>query len=304
MNTTKKVLSVILLMLSIFFILPGTLWSLPMTRTIYTIPKESLTLRTAVEIWQIEDTYQKETLSLGFGLLPRLSLWLSVEYLHEGAFQFSHNNPGDTTFSLWYYLGDFCEDHLHMGLEVAWRIPTGADIRTETRWRSLSLGKHELAFLLAVQIDVAPHLFFHLNGGYTFREGSNESFWSGFAINPLAAETYKKLFGLNPAEEGAFLYYGRLKNDYLTFAWAVNSDIIYPFIPFVEIYGSLRPYRGTIDEAALPIEGGGVDPLLIGTGGRYFFRENIFLGFYCIVNPLWNDGYIKLRGGIDFSVTF
>ena len=154
-----------------------------------------------------------------------------------------------------------------------------------------------------MQFDVAP-IYFHLNVLYTFREGSSEDFYGGIYLNPLAAKTYQTIFGLNPFHRDSFLNSERLKNDFGTFALALNTDILYPFIPFVELYWSYRFYQGSISTSDIPIEGCGINPFLFSVGGRYFFSHDIYLGVYSIINLVPQKNYIKSIFGFDFSLQF
>ncbi len=278
--------------------------SLLFTDTIYTIPEEKIELDMSADIIHVDSPFQREHISIGFGLLYSFSIWLEMEYIHSGLMTFRANNLGDSQLRLWYYLGDYLRDRLHLGIQLRFLLPTGPDIHEGESWKNIALGQNELKIGLVMQADLPGKIFLHFNGGFTFRQGKNRAFYGGFAVNPLDEKTYTSILGLNPFSDGAFFYYENLKNDYFSFSLAINTNLLYPFIPSLEIYGSFRPYRGRIDESDYPIEGGSIDPFLISMEIRYFFSNELFLSIYGAVNPLWQEGYLKAIYGLSFSSLF
>ena len=82
------------------------------------------------------------------------------------------------------------------------------------------------------------YLGIHWNLFYVFR-GENEtglfdSFFNGDTLNIFGAEAYKRGLGLNPAHETSFLYYKNFKNDNIELNLAINTDLFYPFVIFLE----------------------------------------------------------------------
>ena len=57
-------------------------------------------------------------------------------------------------------------------------------------------------------------------------------------------------------------------------------------------------------ENNIPIEGSGINPLLLGAGVRYFPSEAVFAGCYYIFNPRKEKYYINDIFGFDFSLQF
>jgi hypothetical protein len=280
--------------------------ALALTETIYTIPEGSVELIWHEEYSMVEHYYRKEHIGLGFGIVPDISIWFKFEYLHDGAFEMGQGEIGDTFLKFFFYIGDYFDDILHLGWMVQFRFPTGKNAYTSTEWRNLCLGNSEIRLGPVARLDVIKKIFFHFNLFYTFRQDKGENFWGGFHINPVDEDTYIKLFGLNPFSDNTFLNVDRLKNDYISLALACNTNVIYPVIPYIEIYGSFRPYRGYIETEDIPIEGAGIDPFLISTGIRYFFKKYVYLGFYAVLNPLieYQDGYLAYTLGFDFSIQF
>ena len=86
----------------------------------------------------------------------------------------------------------------------------------------------------------------HLNFFHVFRQEkiieTNENYSSekepnlvdGMEINIFEKDTYKRVFGFNYTDERNFFYKKYLKNDNLEYLIAVNTDLAYPFVPFLE----------------------------------------------------------------------
>jgi hypothetical protein len=280
--------------------------SMTLTETIYTIPESNVELVFHEEYIRINHFYRKEHIELGFGLIPDLSIWFKFDYLHGEAFDMGQGEVGDLFFKFWYYIGDYAGDILHLGWFTQFRFPTGKNAYSDASWRNLALGNYDLKIGLVAQVDVIEKIFFHFNVFYTFRPARNDDFYGGFYINPVKEETYTNLFGFNPFSENSFLSYRRLENDYITLAGAINTNVIYPVVPYVEFYGSFRPYQGSVDIDDVPIEAAKYDVFLIGVGLRFFFFRHVFLGIYTVVNPLMETqkGYITNVIGFDMSYRF
>jgi hypothetical protein len=304
MNDVKLLKSAMFMALFLFLPCGRTLQALPLTETTYTIPDGGVEFAFREEYVNVEKFYRKEHVELGFGVLSDLSIWFKFDYLHGGAFDMGQGQVGDIFFKLWHYIGDYFSNRMHLGLMVEFRFPTGENAYTSSKWRNLCLGNHEITIGPVAQFDLRDIVFFHANVFYTFRQERNEDFYGGFYINPVSEKTYTKLFGLNPFADDAFLSVDRLKNDYITLALAVNTRVMYPFIPYVELSTSFRLFRGSFKTSDLPIEGAGIDSFLLSAGIRYFFRRTIYLGLYVVVNPLMDlqPGYLTNTVGFDFSV--
>ncbi|HSA14577.1 MAG TPA: hypothetical protein P5346_07525 [Spirochaetota bacterium] len=306
MKRRKRLKSALFAALFLFPLFSTALYSLPLTETVYTIPEGGVELAFHEEYVNVSHFYRKEHIELGFGVLTDFSLWFRFDLLHGEAFEMDRAEIGDLSLKLWYYIGDYFNDVMHIGMLFRFRFPTGKDAYIYPEWRNLCLGNHEITLGPSARFDLDKTVFFHANIFFTFRQARNEDFYGGFYLNPVNEETYVKLFGLNPFAEGTFLSGERLKNDYFTLSLAVNTNVIHPFIPYVELYGAFRPYRGKITASGIPIEAAGVDSFLISAGLRYFFLRAVYLGIYFVVNPLMDiqKGYIKNVIGVDFSYQF
>ncbi len=266
-----------------FYFCPEIKAGLPLTETIYTIPESEMALSFREEVLQLDNNFRRENYSIGIGILSQLSVWYSLDYLHDNILNASSNKTGDSFFKTWLYLGDYFNT-FHAGLLFCFRIPTGPNAYLDSYWRNVSFGKNELKIGPVFKIDLNKSIFLHLNIFYIFRQGENEGF-------------YNKFFSVQ-----------RLKNDYMICSMALNTDIIYPkisTIPYIELYCSHRVYKKQTGEYEnIPIEGSGINPVLFCLGGRYFFSDDIFLGAYFIFNPAREKNFIKDIFGFDFSLQF
>ncbi len=290
--------------LILFLLIPSIVsGSLPLTETINTMPEGEVELIFREEYLKKETSdYRRETYGLGLGILPDLSIWYSLHYIHQKAVESQNNELGDTFLKIWYYIDDYFNDTLHLGFLTVFRLPTGKNAYEEEEWQNISFGNNELKIGPVIQFDL-HRVFFHLNTLYVLRAGEGEDFYDGIYIHPLKKETYKKVFGLNFKSDGTFLEEERLKNDYIIISIAVNTDIVYPVIPYVEFYYSNRLYCDTNTEN-IPIEGSGINPILISLGLRYFFSQPLYVGLYSIISLIRESNYLNEIYGFDFSFQF
>lgn len=294
--------STIFMVLFFFSLRPG-LSALPLTESLYMVPESRFEFALSEDFHHTDDFYTRESLSLGIGILPSLSLWFDFNLLHRhGNKPFGENVLGDIGLRLKFYICDCASNRLHIAFLTRLRLPTGPDAWLTSDWRGVALGKNELAIGPIFRVDIPGGFFLQLNVFYTFREGTSEDYWGGWYLNPFVGETWVKIFGLNPAEPDTFFSIERLKNDYFTFSLAANTDRIYPFVPYLELYGSVRVTRPPEDD--IRVEAAGINVFMISAGIRYFFTTQIYLGLYGVVNPLWQDGFTRARYGLEASFQF
>lgn len=279
--------------------------SLPLTETIHLIPENAVELYLQEQVVQVERYYRRDRIGAGLGLLSWMSLWFEFTYCTEDVIPTRRSGIGDLFLKSKFDAGTYFDGRLHACFLMRFRIPTGENAYTTETWRNLSLGKNEITLGPLLRFDFLDPLYIHVNVLYTFREGEGENYYGGFYINIFEGETWSKLFGLNPWEDDTFLESGRLVNDYLSFSLGLNTDVLYPVIPFFDSYASIRLSRTMGDLDEVPIEALGINPVfLLSAGVRYFFSEDIYTGFYCIVNPLWQKDFIKIIYGLELSMQF
>lgn len=285
-----------------FFISTDLKASLPLTETINTIAEGEVEVLFREEYLRGDESdFRREEYGLGLGVLPQLSLWYSLQYLHRGVPESRKDELGDTFLRIWYYLGDFFNDHLHAGLLAVFRLPTGRNAYEDTTWQTVSFGNNELKVGPVLQLDL-NQVFFHLNIMYVFREGDGEGLYDGISLNPLKKETYTRVFGFNFTAEDSFLEKERLENDYLIGALAINTNAVYPLIPYVELFFADWIFRDT--QERMPIENGSTSPRLASAGFRYFFSTALYLGIYTGVNLCRESDGLNELYGFDFGFQF
>ena len=192
---------------------------------------------------------------------------------------------------------------LRWGLLALFRFPTGPNAYTQERWRNLALGNNELKLGPVAQYEAGPFVL-HANLFWIFREKDREGFYNGIYLNPAKKETYSKVLGLNFAADGAFLNGDRLANDYAAGSLALNTDAVYPLIPWVSVYASRRFARVGGEDKRIPVEGMGVNPLLFSAGGRYFFSYNAFAGISTTVSAVRKRHYPGETIGLELRLQF
>lgn len=277
--------------------------SLPLTETIGTLPEGKTELIAGERIYTHGSGFRQETLGFSFGILPALTISFYFQYLHRGILEPRESEIGDSFLRLWLFIGDYWDDTLHVGLMGLMRLPTGVNAYRSETWRPLAFGNNELRIGPVVQKDL-DRVYLHFNVFYVFRERDGEGLYDTLYLNPLDQNTYEKLFGLNFTAEKTFLEPARLRNDYCVVALGVNTEYFYPFIPFTEVYTSFRLNGGTIREDELPVEGGGVFPVMLSAGGRYFFTRAAYGGLYCIINLVRIRGFQEETFGMDLGIQF
>lgn len=303
MNRLKQMISAIGIALILFSAAAEKAAALPLTETIYMIPEYSVELLLRDEVYQTDRWSRKDTVGLGFGATDELSLWMFFDYLSQSAFRATRSDIGDLFIKGKFFIGDYARNQVHIGFLMSLRFPLAKNAYNSDEWRNLGLGKYELKLGPFFRFDVLDVFFIHLNLFYTFREANGEDFWGGFYLDISKKETWEKVFGLNPKAKNTFFNIDRIKNDYISLSMAWNTNYFYPFVPYIELYGSFRVSRDHIDSGDVPIEAAGYNTFLMSSGLRYFFLEAVYLGIYTIQNPLQGSQKDYIRGiyGIEVS---
>jgi hypothetical protein len=281
----------------------GRASSLPLTETIYMIPEYDVEIFLRDEVYDTGKFSRKDSFGLGFGATDAFSLWIHMSYLSQSAFRVNRSDVGDLFIKGKFYIGDYANNMVHLGFLMDVRFPLAKNAYVTSYWQNLALGKYEVRLGPFARFDLLDVAFIHLNLFYTFREANGEDFWGGFYFNILKKDTWEKFFGLNPAADNTFFSGTRLKNDYMTISMAWNTNYFYPFVPYLEFYGSFRVSRAHIDTSGVPIEAARYNAFLLGAGLRYFFMEAIYLGIYTVQNPLRlsQPEFIRAIYGIELS---
>lgn len=297
----RKIISALLAALVSFS--TGAYASMPHTETIGTLPEGSMELLVNEEFFSHDGGFRRDTFGIGFGILDSLSARVYMQYLHNGPISGNDSALGDTFVRLWWYAGGTPGGSLRWGLLSLFRFPTGPNAYSVKRWRNLALGNNELKLGPVAQYEAGPFVL-HANLFWIFREKDREGFYNGIYLNPAKKETYSKVLGLNFAADGAFLNGDRLANDYAAGSLALNTDAVYPLIPWVSVYASRRFARVGGEEKRIPVEGMGVNPLLFSAGGRYFFSYNAFAGISTTVSAVRKRHYPGETIGLELRLQF
>lgn len=275
---------------------------MPLAETTYLVPVSEIELFLREEVHVLKRTYRRDTAGIGFGVTSWMSAWVRFDYCTMGLYPIRRTDIGDLSLKAKFVIGDWFDQRLHLGFLVDIRFPTGRNAYASADWRTLALGKTELKLGPFWRIDIARILYLHFNCFYVFREGTGEDFWGGFFIDITKQETWENVFGFNPAKKNTFFSTRRLKNDYVAGALAISTDLFYPLTIQIECYGSVRVSRAPIDTGNVPIEGCGINPLLLSAGVRYFITPRLYVGLYTVQNPIKQEDYIRAIYGLECSI--
>ncbi len=299
-NFLFKINSTIFLVL---FCLSGA-FSLPLTRTVYTLPEEKIDLAFNQELIYIKNMNRVDNFVFNIGLPMDTSFGFDFSVIHYDYKEAGGGVPGDILFNIWHFIGDYYGGAVSSGLSIVVRIPTGPDAYVDERIRNLSYGHSELKFSPVLFFSLSQYENLSFNLSYTFREGRGEDIYSTLKLNPFNSESYKSVFGLNPYSKDSFLEGEKLKNDYASISMGFITSRLYPWIFFSEIYYSSGFYNKNCGAESINIEGDGVNPLLLSMGIKYFFSGSFFIQLSDTAALLQYQGYIKNRVELSLNIFF
>jgi hypothetical protein len=299
-NFLLKINSTIFLVLFCF----SGAFSLPLTRTVYTLPEEKIDLALNQELIYIDNMNRRDNFVFNLGLPWDTSFGFDFSIIHYNYKEAGDGVPGDILFNLWHFIGDYFDGAVRTGLSLVVRIPTGPDAYVDERARNLSYGHSELTFSPVVSFSVSQYENLAVNLRYTFRERRGEDLYSSLNLNPFNSESYRSVFGLNPFYEDSFFEGEKLKNDYTSFSAGLITSRLHPWIFFTEVYYSSGFYNGKDKEESINIEGDGVNPLLLSMGIKYFFSGSFFIQLSETVSLLRYEGYVKNRLELSLNIFF
>lgn len=299
-NIFIKLNSAIILALFCF----SEIYSLPLTRTCFTLPQDTIDMNFSEEFIFIDNMYRKDIFAFNLGIFRNTSAGFEFSLINYNELDFGENRPGDIFFNFWHYCGEFFNGFLDAGLNLVIRIPTGPDAYNDEKYRNLSFGNNELKIGPVFSFNITDTEIFILNINYIFREARGEKLYSGINVNLSDSVTYKSCFGLNPFYNGSFLEGENLKNDYISISGGVITSLLYPWILSAEVYYSARPYRGQDAIEKINIEGDRINPFLFSFGLKYFLSRSVFLQLSDTVNLTMEDGYIKNISQFSINLFF
>ena len=279
-------------------------FSLPLTRTCYTLPEEKIDLALNQELVYIDNMNRLDNFAFNLGLRADTSFGFDFTIIHDNYSDAGGGVPGDILFNLWHFIGDYFDGTVSSGVNIVVRIPTGPDAYIDEKVRNLSYGHSELKFSPVLSFSISENENLSINLSYTFREGRGEDIYSGLNLNPFKSRTYKSVLGLNPYYEDSFLDGDSLKNDYASISAGLITSRLLPWTFFTEIYYSSGFYNNDTEEESLSIEGDGVHPLLASAGMKYFFSDSFFIQLSNVVVLMKYDGYLRNRSELSLNIFF
>ena len=274
MKLKIEIKSAILLALFIFSI-PA--YSHPSVVKSYNIPLNKIELKIEEKMFSSE--FSMEKITLGTGILPYLTMWFSLDYLHDSIIKNKENNVGDASIQILYYSRAFFKNKMNLSWFFKFLIPTGPNAFLEEKWRGYAFGNSELLFGPILQIELTEGFDVHFNVLYVFRQDQSEDFFGGFNVNVADEDAWKRIFGFNPTYKENFFHKNRFFNDSLICSFQINNAKLYPFLPAIDFYISKRLFTDKNKSYEKHIEGYFVDPLIITSLLlKYFININSFIG--------------------------
>lgn len=275
---------------------------LPLTKTLYIVPSDKLDVSVSGDYIFADKQFTRESFTAGTGLWNGVSLTGRFDALGDGVAGF--DSSGDAFLDFIMYIDTLSQNRIRTAYYCSIRFPTGPDAYSSDEFRNVALGKSELKTGPVLAFEYSENLTFFANLFYVFRQGASEGFYGGFKVNPGDSDSYKSCFGLNPLNSGAFLYYKKLKNDYIPLSVAGVYSGLSPFILFAEVYYSRKVCNNSDSLEGIPIEGDRINPLFISSGLKFFLSDSFFIQGYGLINPFMNKDFIKWQMGFLFSLIF
>ena len=152
-----------------------------------------------------------------------------------------------------------------------------------------------------------PKIFIALHGNlfYVFRSEGEPTFFGSFfnqdVLNIFSEEAYNRGLGFNPVHKETFFYYKNFTNDNIEFNLGINTEIWYPFIPFLEMTTSFV----FTDNFRRKTIGSGIMKNQLSVGLKFFLENNHFSYKLLLIVPIANLNQLYDIGwGFGFQLKF
>lgn len=287
----------------VLILFSGNAFSLPLSRTCYTVPVDTIDLYLGEEFLASRDSHRMDVIAFSLGLTGKTAAGAGLSILN---YDLSGNNreAGDVILELWHYTGRYLKEIVDTGISLKVRIPTGPDPGMEEKWKNLSVGRSEIRITPVFSFNVTDAELITFNCSYIFREARGEDFYGGFKWNFTKSETYKSILGLNPFYEDSFMYREKLKDDYVSIACSVIEKRLYPVIFFGEFYHAFNDFKDEKDLQSGSAEGEGASLTMLSAGLKYFIRESVYCSVFGIINPFYTDDEHRWGAGAGINIFF
>lgn len=290
-------------MIMVLILFSGHAFSLPLSRTCYTVPDGMIDVYPGEEFVRDRGTHRRDIVCFNLGLTDATSLGLSWSFLNYDL-SGDDSEPGDAILELWHYTGRYLNEKLDTGISFTLRIPTGPDPSENEKWKNLSVGRSEVKISPVLSFRLTEKELLNMNLSYIFRAGHGENFYGALGGDLKKGDTYRSLFGLNPFCEDSFLSGDRLSDDYITTAFSIVESRLYPFVLYGELYHAFSDFRDDHDVPAGAVEGEGRSLTILSAGLKYFVRDSLFCNFYGTVNPFYTENELRWSAGAGINIFF
>jgi len=216
--------------------------------------------------------------SLYLSLARDIELGIKVPYLNNVQREISFNRLGDVKFHL-NFGTDWFKSFAKINFFLEHNIGGGPKFDEISTHSMESYGFWEWRLGL-IFFKKLKYFSIHANFFYVLRgQGERtifDAFFDGNTLNIFDKVAYERGLGFNPANKDAFFARENLANDNLEYLVGFNSELSYPFVPFIELTFS-HDFRGpaykTYPHRA---PGSGYFRSLISLGAKYFLSDDHF----------------------------
>ena len=161
-------------------------------------------------------------------------------------------------------------------------------------WRTGFIGYKDFSFLA-----------FHWNFFYVFRSEAEPtlfgSFFNTMTLNIFSREAWERGLGFNPAHKETFFYKENFSNDNLDINLGLNTQKLYPYVPFLEILVNIN-FKNDFPRKA---PGSGIMKNQLSLGSKLFLNQDQFILKAAVFIPLPTLSKLASWGlGFGFYIEF
>ena len=233
-----------------------------------------------------EWVFQRDQL-ISFSLSRRVEFGLNFPHLNyidrSGELR---NRLGDTKI-FFNFATDWFSKYITLNYYLEWNTGSGPKYTGLDNHPLESYGYEEwrTGLIFFKSLKKIP-ISIHTNLFYVFRSESEPTLFASFfnedTLNIFAREAYNRALGFNPAHSQTFFYYKNFVNDNIELNMGFNTDIWYPFVPFLELVVHFVFSRDFPRRAP----GSGIMRNQISMGTKFFFYEDQFSTKLLVTLPL------------------
>lgn len=287
----------------VLILFSGGAFSLPLSRTCYTVAGDKIDLYFGEKLISGKSTHRVDVLNINLGLTDATTLGVEWNYLNYDI-SGDESETGDTLLELWHFTGRYLHERIDSGISFTVRFPTGPEPGIDDKWRNLSVGRNEIKITPVLSLRFSDKDILNLNVSYILREGREEDFYGALKYDLKKCETYRTVFGLNPFAKDSFFSSDRLSDDYMSAAVSFVQSGMSPVIYFCEIYHAFTDFQKDSSVSLKTAEGEGGSLTVISAGGKYLVGDSFFFMIYGALSPFSSGEEQRWSSGAGINIFF